>query len=339
MLDFQLFDDAGIVWSQREKLALKQSLPQLQRKNNLKMIYPWGKIQGIHADYIVVQGREEFLSTPISFFSTDCVTWTQLPELDQEALEKCNKMQDLFYGDPNHEYVIRESPAGAEAKAASKEIPVDDEGNPLPEPDEDEPPADPEAAPKPKEIKYAFKEDKRLAVFILQVDHATAIIPKGFLRLDATHHIVLNRMYTGMSQGDALKAESYFHQREPEAAAAQEVLAQEGLSNTTAFLDSIDTDAPIGCWSMQYDSATRLVLLRHLLWPGFVMFLRPESPNWGRCYVGNGVQNVDIAFMLPPTPLPPAGTTLQEQIAGFNKSCTEAVAPPPVPIDEEEGGN
>lgn len=75
-------------------------------------MYPWGKVQGVNGDYWIAQGRDEFLETPVSFFrfplfvdfhrltffsvSIDGVNWAQLPDVDDEALEKCNKLQVLL---------------------------------------------------------------------------------------------------------------------------------------------------------------------------------------------------------------------------------------------------
>jgi len=111
-----------------------------------------------------------------------------------------------------------------------------------------------------------------------------------------------------------MKAMAYLHQRPPQTRWRQEIVRQEGLTDTRDFLDSIEMDVPAGLvgfpgvasclrriagvWSMQYDPSVRLVLLRNLLWPGFVIFVRPETTQWGRCYFGSGIQNVDIAFML-----------------------------------------
>ncbi|KAJ4458144.1 putative radial spoke head protein 9 [Paratrimastix pyriformis] len=350
-IDFQLFDDAGVVWSPREKVALRSVLPDLQKRYALKNIYPWGKVTGLNGDYLIVQGRQEWLDEPTTLYSLDCVNWAQLPEIDEEAMSKCNKMPDLFFGNPNHEYIIREKiiDPTQPPEPASKEIALGEDGTPLPDPEEEEEDKPEEGAadasePKKKSPykKTTFKEDKRLAVFVHQVDASTALVPRGYLMVNATHNVVLNRMFQGLPQSEALKASAYMHQRAPEQGDRLAVLQQEGLTETRDFLDTIEGDAPVGCWSMQYDAAVRLVLLRNLLWPGSVFFMRPETSQWGRCYVGTGVQNTDIAFMLAPNRNPVPGKALMEVVDATNaemeRKLLEKTAPPQPAEGEEAAG-
>jgi len=64
------------------------------------------------------------------------------------------------------------------------------------------------------------------------------------------------------------------------------------------FLDSLDLDAPSGCWSAVVDDTSNVVTLRSLLYPGFFFYHVLGSSTHGRLYVGNAERNCDLAFML-----------------------------------------
>ncbi|KAA6360207.1 MAG: hypothetical protein EZS28_044267, partial [Streblomastix strix] len=38
------------------------------------------------------------------------------------------------------------------------------------------------------------------------------------------------------------------------------------------------------------------------VFPGFQLYLRPESSQWGTSYVGNALIHIDIPFALPAVP-------------------------------------
>lgn len=64
------------------------------------------------------------------------------------------------------------------------------------------------------------------------------------------------------------------------------------------FLDCIDSDKPSGAWSLQLDSKKRNVSVRNMMWPGYYCFHELCSKNFGSVYVGDGMKNIDIAFMI-----------------------------------------
>jgi radial spoke head protein 9 len=66
----------------------------------------------------------------------------------------------------------------------------------------------------------------------------------------------------------------------------------------TNFLDGIDIDFPKGVWSIQLDSQKRNVTVRNLLWPGSYGFHRLNSGNYGGVYIGDGIKNIDLPFMI-----------------------------------------
>jgi len=64
------------------------------------------------------------------------------------------------------------------------------------------------------------------------------------------------------------------------------------------FLEDISQDQPLGCWSIQKDSAGLIAMLRNISWPGYVAFHRHGTREFGQIYIGEGIKNADLPFML-----------------------------------------
>lgn len=54
----------------------------------------------------------------------------------------------------------------------------------------------------------------------------------------------------------------------------------------------------IGSWSLQFEGAGQVCILRSLLWPGLMFYHVPLTPQHGYIYIGNGTKNLDLPFML-----------------------------------------
>ena len=53
-----------------------------------------------------------------------------------------------------------------------------------------------------------------------------------------------------------------------------------------------------GSWSIQFERGSGLVMLRSLHWQGFSFYHVPGTRKYGSVYVGVGVKNLDLPFML-----------------------------------------
>ena len=73
---------------------------------------------------------------------------------------------------------------------------------------------------------------------------------------------------------------------------------QAKLDRTIDFLDSVAEDTPQGIWSLQAERGGAVVLVRNLLWPGFVFYHVPGTRKHGHVYVGVVSKNVDLPFMI-----------------------------------------
>lgn len=64
------------------------------------------------------------------------------------------------------------------------------------------------------------------------------------------------------------------------------------------FLDDIKLDFPKGSWSIVRDCSGAVVTLRSMLWPGYYGFHKVNTPIFGGVYIGFGIRNQDLPFML-----------------------------------------
>jgi radial spoke head protein 9 len=53
-----------------------------------------------------------------------------------------------------------------------------------------------------------------------------------------------------------------------------------------------------GAWSLLPDNFTGTTLLRSLLYPGYSFYFNANDLTWGGLYVGDGLRNNDLVFML-----------------------------------------
>ena len=107
-----------------------------------------------------------------------------------------------------------------------------------------------------------------------------------------------NPYFSGIEHADALHLKNYMHLRRPAARQYQSEAERASLDKHKDFLDSLDLDAPKGCWSVVVDDSSNVVTLRSLLYPGFFFYHVLGSSSYGRLYVGNAERNYDLAFML-----------------------------------------
>ena len=159
--------------------------------------------------------------------------------------------------------------------------------------DEDEEESAPKAA-KPEK----FSELHRLAFVVEQIDVDTAVVPRGAYIVSATHQVLRNTAFTGLTRVEAGDLGNFFHFRRAAGLEAQSALQKEGLVKSTDFLDSVQDDSPAGTWVLRVDSGRAEATLRSLKWPGYYFSAGIKSSEWAGAYFGDGQENHDLAFML-----------------------------------------
>lgn len=53
-----------------------------------------------------------------------------------------------------------------------------------------------------------------------------------------------------------------------------------------------------GTWAVQYDAFKGVAQVRSLLFPGYFFYYAANELTWGSLYVGDGLRNNDLIFML-----------------------------------------
>ena len=77
------------------------------------------------------------------------------------------------------------------------------------------------------------------------------------------------------------------------------MIARQEAVFSEEFLDDVSDDKPNHCWSIIKDTTGAVSTLRSQLWPGYYSFQRCNTPIYGSVYIGDGIRNIDLPFMLP----------------------------------------
>ncbi|KAJ3312710.1 Radial spoke head protein 9 [Blyttiomyces sp. JEL0837] len=278
--DLSAFTLAGFTLNTEERAIINTSLRLKAEAEKLEYLYLWGKILALQKDYWIAQAPGDNLFARKYFYSVDLVTWLQLPEITIEEMGKIDKITKRFTGDPAFEYVV------AEASAEPTE--------------EKQPPIDGAQAPPPAEPPKPLSEEKRLAGVIAQMNFEVQVVPRGAYYRDATLKLQINPMFTGVPSDELDQLTSYFHFREGFNVNTK-TLAERATNfdETIDVFETIAKDEPRGVWSVQAERGGSVALLRSMLWPGYVFYHNPTPCKWGAMYMGWGVKNTNIGFMLP----------------------------------------
>jgi radial spoke head protein 9 len=63
-------------------------------------------------------------------------------------------------------------------------------------------------------------------------------------------------------------------------------------------LECIGEDQPRGCWIIQKNSSGEKVSIRNLKWPGYFGYHEACTSTYGGVYIGDGMSNADLPFMI-----------------------------------------
>ncbi len=143
----------------------------------------------------------------------------------------------------------------------------------------------------------SITEEERLSVVVREIDNTASIVPKGAYIAEATHDIIKNRYFDGLSTSQASGLSNYFHFRPP-TGPAKNILKQNGLVSSVDFLDSIEGDLPTGgSWAITFNESKTAVSVRSLVYPGYHFWHILNTNKFGAAYFGSGVKENDIVFM------------------------------------------
>ncbi|XP_036406510.1 radial spoke head protein 9 homolog [Megalops cyprinoides] len=265
----ELVSGNGLTLSCEQKAALQTSLVILKRNYRFTRVLFWGKILGIKGDYFIAQGiTEDEMRDKKTLYSLNCMDWQLLPPpTDTMLAEVSAAAKGRFTGDPSFEYERVETRRQGEGDEAMKE-----------------------------EFTMKVSEEKRLAATVSAIDREVSVVPRGAFIRSPHGTVQTNRSFQGLSCSEAGKLNNYLHFTEPKYLKKKSILEMADLDPSIDFLDPLSEDIPKGSWSLQFEG--NVCVLRSLLWLGLTFFHVPMTPQHGYIYMGDGLKNMDLPFML-----------------------------------------
>jgi radial spoke head protein 9 len=124
------------------------------------------------------------------------------------------------------------------------------------------------------------------------------VVPQGAFRMTPAHELARNKAFEGLTSHTIKDIKHYFHFRNVQYQEKREQLDRDDALFTHDFFDGIEKDLPKGCWSLQVDHSNTLATLRNFLWPGYFGFHLVSTQRFGGIYIGDGIKNSDLPFML-----------------------------------------
>ena len=88
------------------------------------------------------------------------------------------------------------------------------------------------------------------------------------------------------------------HFRNVQTPVYKENLDGPGAPFNPKFLEPVTEDLPKGLWTVQNDESRKNAVVRSLMWPGFSFFHKKQSQKFGNLYIGDGLKNADLHFMI-----------------------------------------
>ena len=116
--------------------------------------------------------------------------------------------------------------------------------------------------------------------------------------MTSEHEVSPSLHFYGLNVDNCRNLSEWLHFRSPQSSEGRTKIEADNVVFSNDFLDDLSEDEPKGVWSIQTDSEKRSVNCRNLLWPGYLGFHRLESGIFGSMYIGNGIKNIDVGFMI-----------------------------------------
>ena len=107
-----------------------------------------------------------------------------------------------------------------------------------------------------------------------------------------------NNFFYGLNEIKAKDLSQWHHFRSPQTESGRQKIEADNVVFSSDFLDNLVEDKPKGVWSLQVSADGNCSSCRNLQWPGYSAFHRLGTANFGSFYIGNGIKNIDLAFML-----------------------------------------
>ncbi|CAG9472228.1 conserved Plasmodium protein, unknown function [Plasmodium vivax] len=150
---------------------------------------------------------------------------------------------------------------------------------------------------KKKERQSDITELERLSYVVRKIDEEAFIVPYNSVKI--TNNLEMkNANFSGLNMMEALKLTSWVHFRYPKN------LTYDKIKNYNTFflnnfLDSIKSDVPASMWHVKVNKQLSKISIMNCLYPGYVFYHLLNTPFYASVYIGNGIPNYDLPFLLP----------------------------------------
>ena len=142
-------------------------------------------------------------------------------------------------------------------------------------------------------------ELERLSYVAHMIDRQCQIVPVGSWRKNTLGYVQPNEAFRGLKRTQLCSLDSYMHLRPMEQKDKIDQAAREEDIFCHDFLDNAALQKPEQGWTIQMDEVNlACVVLRSRVWPGFTAFNRANAPIYGSLYIGSGIKQLDLAFMI-----------------------------------------
>ena len=233
---------------------------------------------GIETDYYIAvgqntQGRKNFPER--TFFWCQPNTWqfSLLNEPKFELAHIFNQIQTFFTGESERQIV---SSTGSSDQVTLRPGSFKSEDIPA----------------------KGLTEQDRLSYVVNTIERQCQIVPVGSFKKNTLKEVKINEAFTGLKFNDMCNLSSYSHLRPLQQREKLDLAGREDDIFNHNFLDCVEASSK-GSWSVQRDEINQaVVLIRSRLWPGYTSYARANTNIFGGVYIGDGVCNQDLPFMI-----------------------------------------
>jgi radial spoke head protein 9 len=257
-----------------ERLNIKLALSQLQSDLKLDQVFFWGKISGTVKDYFIAYSLDYtrkthgFPSKNFFWASSSNYIFASLPGPLEKFTSQFNELNVFFTGE--HDRIVIEQPVSAPV--------VVDEDLVLPS--------------------KMVTELNRLSHVVHSIENNCAVVPRGSYKFTPLKETVRNEGFKGLNRDNAFALGSWQHFHPASQHDKVSIMQRDEAVYNNGFLDEIVADYPRSCWSLVRDCTESVANLRNNLWAGYYAFHRLNTPIYGSLYIGNGIRNNDLPFMV-----------------------------------------
>jgi len=135
-------------------------------------------------------------------------------------------------------------------------------------------------------------------VFVIGKISDRAVFPRGWAKIVPNGNVMQNEAFRGLNRDDCFSLKNWQFMRVPQ---SDEIRGKrdrgEAVYDENCF-DAVSHDTVQNSWSVQKDVTGTVATLRNNQWPGFMAYHRCNTDICGSVYLGDGICNHDLAFMV-----------------------------------------